>query len=150
MYLILSELKLRRFFAAVYFINTNPPEERVQVLLSDKELNELPDNSPKFFKKSNIDHYMGRPSAAFCYGKYSIFDDLLLRRIFSILRTWNQVRPANISQMSWMIIWLRTAMKSVLTPQKIELMISEQTMHCRKIRRILRCLVLNKLLSPEK
>ena len=88
MYQVLSELKLRRIFAAVYFINTNPPEQRVQLLFSDKELNELPDNSPNFFKKSNIDHCMGRPSAAFCYGKYRIFDNLFLGRIFSILRIW--------------------------------------------------------------
>ena len=35
-YLILSELKLRRIFSAVYFVNTNLPEERVQVLLPEK------------------------------------------------------------------------------------------------------------------
>ena len=56
-YHFLPELKLRRSFSAVYFVNTtlqrksNPP-----VLLSEKELSELPDNSPNIFKKSNIDH----------------------------------------------------------------------------------------------
>ena len=49
MYHILPELKLRRIFPAVYFVNTNPPEERVQVLISEKELSELPDNSHKHF-----------------------------------------------------------------------------------------------------
>ena len=44
-YHILPELKLRRIFPAVYFVNTYPPEERVKVLLSEKELSELPDNS---------------------------------------------------------------------------------------------------------
>ena len=57
-YHILPELKLRRIFPAVYFVNTNPPEERVQALLSEKELSELPDNSPNLFKKSNINCYM--------------------------------------------------------------------------------------------
>ena len=33
-YHILPDLKLRRIFPAVYFVDTNPPEERVQVLLS--------------------------------------------------------------------------------------------------------------------
>ena len=36
-YHILPELKLRRIFPAVYFLDTNPPEERVQALLSEKE-----------------------------------------------------------------------------------------------------------------
>ena len=41
-------------------------------------------------------------------------------------------------------------MKSVLTPKKIKLMISGETMRYRKVRRILRYHVLNKLFSPEK
>ena len=49
MYHILPELKLRRIFPAVYFVNTNSPEERVQVLRSEKELSELPHNSHKYF-----------------------------------------------------------------------------------------------------
>ena len=48
-YHILLELKLRRIFLAVYFINTNPPEERVQVLLSEKSLSKTPDNGSNFF-----------------------------------------------------------------------------------------------------
>ena len=54
-YRILPELKLRRIFPTVYFVNTNLPEERVQILLSEKKLSELPDDSPNIFKKSNID-----------------------------------------------------------------------------------------------
>ena len=55
----------------MYLVNTNHPEKRVEVLLSEKELNELPDDSPNIFKKSNIDRYVERPSATFCNGKYS-------------------------------------------------------------------------------
>ena len=36
-YHILPELKLSRIFPAVYFVNTNLPEERVQVLLPEKK-----------------------------------------------------------------------------------------------------------------
>ena len=35
---ILPELKLKRTFLAVYFVNSNLPEERVQVLLLQKRL----------------------------------------------------------------------------------------------------------------
>ena len=54
-YRSLPELKLRRIFPTVYFVNTNLPEERVQILFSEKKLSELPDDSPNIFKKSNID-----------------------------------------------------------------------------------------------
>ena len=47
-YHILPELKLRRIFPAVNFVNTNLPEERVQVLLPEKELSELANDSPNF------------------------------------------------------------------------------------------------------
>ena len=68
---ILPELKLTRIFRAVYLVNTNLRKERVQVLLSENEFSELPDDSPNIFKKSNIDCFTERPSATFCNGKYS-------------------------------------------------------------------------------
>ena len=57
-----------RIFPALYFVNTSPPEKRVQVL-PEKEVSEFPENSPNIFKKSNIDRYMQRPNATFCNGK---------------------------------------------------------------------------------
>ena len=60
---------------ALYFVNINPPKERTQVLLSVKELSKLPDYSPNIFKKSNIDCYMERPSAAFYNRKYSVLNN---------------------------------------------------------------------------
>ena len=47
-YHILPEWKLRRIFPAVYFVNSLLGE-RVQVLLSEKELRELPDDNPNIF-----------------------------------------------------------------------------------------------------
>ena len=70
-YYILPELKLRIIFPAVYFVNTNLPEERVLVIISEKELSQLPDDSRNIFKKSNIERYVENASAAFCSGKYS-------------------------------------------------------------------------------
>ena len=67
-YHVLPELKLRIIFPAAYFVNAN----WVWVLLSEKELSELPDDNPNMFKKSNIDWHMERPSATFCHRKYSI------------------------------------------------------------------------------
>ena len=83
-YHILPELKSKRIFPAVYFVSTNPPEEeRVRVLLSEKELTELPGNSPKIFKKSNIDRYMERTSATFCNKECSILDDFCYKEFLA-------------------------------------------------------------------
>ena len=50
-YQILKNLKLRIIFPAVYFVNKNLPEERVQVLLSENQLSELTEESPNIFQK---------------------------------------------------------------------------------------------------
>ena len=82
-YHILPDLNPSRIFPAVYFVSTNPSEERVQVLLSEKELSELPDNSLKIFKKSNIDRYMERTSATFCNKECSILDDFCYKEFLA-------------------------------------------------------------------
>ena len=68
-YHILPRLKLRRIFPGAYFLITNLPEEKIQVLLSEKELRELPEGSWNFFKKRNIGHYMERSNTKFCNSK---------------------------------------------------------------------------------
>ena len=47
----------------MFFVNTNLPEERVQVLLSEKQHSKLPEDSPDIFKKTNIEHYLESPNA---------------------------------------------------------------------------------------
>ena len=42
---ILLELKVRKIFLAVYYVNTNLPIKRAQALFSEKELIELPGDS---------------------------------------------------------------------------------------------------------
>ena len=49
-YHTLPKLKLKRIFTAVYFVNTNPPEERVQLLLSEKNLANYQTIAPTFLR----------------------------------------------------------------------------------------------------
>ena len=46
------------------------------MLLPEKELSRLPDNSSNIFKRSNIDRYMERPSATFSEIKYRVLNDI--------------------------------------------------------------------------
>ena len=100
-YHILPELKLRRTFPAVYFVSTNITRKRVQVLLSEKELRELPDDSPNIFKKSNIDRYMERTSVTLCDGKYSVLNNFCYANVLAYyIHEINPIRPLNISHVN--------------------------------------------------
>ena len=74
-YHILPELNLRRIFLALYFIHTNLPGEKVWVLLSEKELSQLPDNSGNIFKKFNVVYEIKRLSPTLCNAEYSLLND---------------------------------------------------------------------------
>ena len=79
-----ARIEVKENFSGCLFCSTNPPEEeRVRVLLSEKELSELPGNSPKIFKKSNIDRYMERTSATFCNKECSILDDFCYKEFLA-------------------------------------------------------------------
>ena len=71
----LPELKLRRIFPTVQFVDTNLLEKRIQILLPQKERSKLPKDSQNIFKRSNIDCYMEKPSATLCNGKYNVLND---------------------------------------------------------------------------
>ena len=68
-YHILPELKLRRIFWPFILLT-----KILQRKESEKQLNELPGDSPNILKKYKVDRYMERPRPTFCNGKYSILD----------------------------------------------------------------------------
>ena len=89
MYHILPELKLRRILPVVYFVSTNPSEERVKVLLSEKkkQTNKFQMMTQTFLRnqiliaiwKDQVQHST-KENPVF-------FRGFLLFRIFSILHT---------------------------------------------------------------
>ena len=130
------ELNLRRILPAVYFANTNLPEERVQVLLSEKELSELPDNIPIIFKESNIDQYMQIPNETICNEKYSILDNFSYAKFLAYctfenkpVKTW-EYQPDKLNDK-----FIVNNYEECSYPQKIKLMISDETMRCQKVKK---------------
>ena len=73
-YYTLPELHLRRVFPAMYFVNTNMPEDRSRILLSEEEIEKLPGDSKDILKRNNIDRYINQPNIRFCGGKYKALD----------------------------------------------------------------------------
>ena len=94
---------------------------------------------------------MERPNATFCNGNSRVLNNFCLAE-FSVYYTLENksTKTCDISQTNLMIIWLRITMKSVLTPLKVKLIISGETMRCRKVRRIFRYHEPNKLLALGK
>ena len=93
-YHILSDLKIRRIFLAVYFVNADLPIKRGQVLFSEKELSELPWGSSHIFKKSNTDVYMRRPNATFFNGKHSVSNNFCQAAFLAYCTLENQSNKA--------------------------------------------------------
>ena len=130
-YHILPELKLRRIFPALYFVNTNLPEERVQVLLPEKELGKLPGDSPNIFKRLNIDRYMERPSTVFCNGKYSVLNDFCYAEFLAYYTLENKLNKTCEYQSDELHDYLiENNHEECSDPRKIKLMISGETMQC--------------------
>ena len=110
---------------------TNPAEERVQVLLSEKKLSELPGDSPNIFKKSNIDRYMERSSAPFCNGKYSILDDFCCAEFLAYYTLENKSNKTGEYQPDELDEYLiQNNHEEFSYPPKISLMFLGETMRC--------------------
>ena len=58
---IVLQLPMRKSSLQVIFINTSPPEDRVQLLKPLKEINDLEDDSDEIYASGLIKHYTKRP-----------------------------------------------------------------------------------------
>ena len=143
----MPELKLKRNFPAVYPFNTNFSEERVQVLV---ELTKLLDKSPNIFKKSNIYRYVERPNSAFCNEKCSALDYFCFAEFLAYYTIENRSNKTSEYQLDELDNLIENNHEEYSFPKKIKFMISGETMQCRKVRRIRRYHVPNKLLSSGK
>ena len=75
-YHVMPELWLRKSYPRVIFVNTNLPEKRFRVCLTEDELNVLPEESTNVFKRNMLDRYMERPNKTFKNGKFSAIDTI--------------------------------------------------------------------------
>ena len=61
---IMPELWLRKVFPGVLYVNSNIPEKRVRMMLSKKEIAELPEDNTDIYKRKMMNRYMIRPHDA--------------------------------------------------------------------------------------
>ena len=108
-------------------------------------------NSSNVFNKSNIDRYMWRLSAKSCNGKYRIWEDFCCKEFLTYYTFENKSSNTYHYQQDELDdnLIVNNHKECSYTP-KIKLMISGETMLCRKVKQILRYNVPKNLLSVEK
>ena len=95
----MPELKLRRIFLAVYFVNTNPSEERVQVLVSEKEHSELTGNNRNILRNQILFTICKEQVQNSAIGLKTVVHTILIKQSpvnFHCLYTVNCVAPIKI------------------------------------------------------
>ena len=58
---VMPELWLRKVFLGVLYVNSNIPEKRVRIMLSKKEIFELPEDNTDIYKRNMVSRYLIRP-----------------------------------------------------------------------------------------
>ena len=136
------------------FVNTNLPEERSKVLLTEEQLSSLPEDSTDIFRRNNIDRYVARPSVSFCDGKYSILDSFCFAEFtahYSLIYKPKEANEGEEYQADLLPDSLTEVNHENLNyPKIIKLMSSNKRMQCRKVHRLFRYHIPNKYRFPEK
>ena len=65
-YHVMPELLLRNAFPGVIYANSNIPEKRMKMMLTEIEILELPDDSTEVYKRNMLDRYEDRPVDCKC------------------------------------------------------------------------------------
>ena len=152
LYHILPELHLRRVFPAVYFVNTNMLEDRSRILLSEEEIQKLPDDSKDIFERNN-DRYINRSNRSFCGGKYSELDSFCFSEFAS---HYTLCKSDEINSVDWE--YQPDLLPDILLESNhdcqyakiIKLMNCNEKMKCRKVRHVLCYHYPNNHRFPEK
>ena len=80
----MSEVRLRKMFPRVFFLNSNLPEKFYKIFKKKGKIDELPDDSTDLFQRNMLDRYLDQPTRGFENGKYNIIDQLCFAEFLSV------------------------------------------------------------------
>ena len=150
-YHVLPGQWLRRTFPGVIFANSNLPEKRFRIFLSENEVMDLPEDSKDIFKRKMIDRYIDRPNVASRGGKYSILDSFcyaeFLRFYYVASNTTSNENDYQPEELSNELIENIHNIDHIY-PKVIPLMSSKEKLKCRKVPYVLQFYVPNRLTQP--
>ncbi|XP_057310266.1 uncharacterized protein LOC130648243 [Hydractinia symbiolongicarpus] len=140
-YHIMPELWLRKTCPGLTFANSNMPQHRYRIFLSEDEIKELPEDSIDVFKRNMIDRYLDRPDKNFRGGKYQIIDTLCYAQFLA--NYYVKLKPNDAQNDNQPEILVDEIMEanhsSSMLPKTVLLMSSvKETLTCRKVKAVLR------------
>ena len=152
-YHVLLELHLRKIFQGVCFANSNIPEECIKILKSETEFNMLPRHSTDVFKRNNVDRYISRPNKFFCHGRYQVLDSFCFAEFLAYYTPVSKNCKDQQHEYQPNVLpdqLIEKNHEACAYPKTTKLMNWNETMKCRKVRRVLRYHVPNKDRYPDK
>ena len=114
---------------------------------SQKELEELPDDSFEVFKRNDLDRYMDRPDHTF--GIYAVLDGFCYAEFLSFYYLDYKQKPDKKNDCQPKVLHDDDIELSTLYPKLIPLKNSKEKMRCRKVKKILRYHTPNPATDPE-
>ena len=141
-YQVIPELWLRKFFSGVLYANTNIPEKRLRMMMSKKEISELPKKSTDIYKRNMANRYMIRP-------KDSMFEHLCY--VLFIKRYQLQTKPIENDSQPEVLDDKPFEVNHSTTDSYPDALIlsSGERLHYRKVELVLRYHVPKKFKDPE-
>ena len=138
----MPELWLRNVFRGVLYANSNIPEKPVRMMLSQKEILELPEDITYIYERNLVSRYRIRPHK-------EIFENFC----YALFIKWYQFKPKpieNDSHPEELIPELIETNRSITYshPEVLGLSSSER-LHYREAELVLRYHILNKFENPE-
>lgn len=146
----MPELWQRKIFPAVTFANTNIPDKRFRICLTESELNELPQDSNAIFKQNMLDRYCDRPNARSFNGKYILVSKMCYAEFLHFYRVKyveckeNDCQPNELEDEL-----IETNHTNTVYPKEVPLMSSDTKLKYRKVPLVLRYFEPNKNKNPE-
>ena len=152
-YHVMPELWLRKPFPRVIFANSNLPEKRYRICLSEEEIKELPEESTDVFKRNMLDRYIDRPDLTVQGGKFRVLDSFCLAEFLShyYIVSANYPETENDNQPEILQDQLLDENHALCVyPTSIPLMSStKEKLKCRKVKAVLRYHVPNRHKKSE-
>ncbi|XP_066912801.1 uncharacterized protein [Clytia hemisphaerica] len=148
-YLSMPELWLRKVFPGVTFANTNVPEKRFRMCLSENE-SELPEDSTSIFKKNMLDRYCDRPTNNYANGIYVSVSKMCYAeflRFYSIKYVDNKENDCQPNELVDDLVESNHPTNGY--PNIVPLLSSRDKLKCRKVPLVLRLHEPNRNKHPE-
>ena len=151
-YHILPGQWLRKTFPGVIFANSNIPEKRFRIFLSENEISDLPEDSKNLFKRNMVDRYIDRPDMTSFGGKYSLLNSFCYAEFLRFYYLAPNAKfKENDYQPEELVDELMEEIDNIdhIYPKVIPLMLSKEKLKCRKIPFVLQFYVPNEQTQPE-